>query len=616
MNRLKVLIINIINKLQKKSIDIFLNVKSFFISNTKKFFDKIKHFFWILKVILTYKPLKGKPKLFLRFLHRCKQIKQNIKTFAITVVYKKIKQFSRNFIFFCVWTTYINLQKIIRLFYSIKNFTARLFVKFIEKTKLLLSAIKVFFAGLPKKLQKSTALFYNIKQFFLFLKNLSSRQTIRVDVFLIIVILILVINPFVTRNIGSSEVRSKQIKLLLSVNCEELQGSDVTKILLEEFNRQNPDIQLCLHDGQSDEEEREPDIFIFNERKFNSLFSAGKLADLSDYNIHDYSDLHESEEHQDEMTHNVSSQSGALLAANSSAQYAIPLVSFMDMLFYNIEILSAAGFDHPPKTREEYIKYTGAVSRGNFPGMAGALLSLNANDHQALSRDIFSWLWAGGVNFWQDGDKPILASSANMRAMTNDFTFLAGVYREVQTHGVFSRTGSQSLEEFAQGKTALLITSTSNIPYLRERLGDKTFGITTIPGSGAGGRYGVSLSSIYVGINSNINHADEESLPAIIRFLKFLSEKTELLCEELKAIPGSVINPIPGKYVRDDPFYSKARDIFEASSIVHGFSGKPGANKYETIFQEELRLFFEGEKNAQQTVISIQRRWDDVKIGN
>jgi len=622
MNRLKVRINNIINKFQKKSIDVFRNIKDFFVNRAKKNLDKLKHFIWILKVILTYKPPKERKEL--------RQFLQTVKisfSWNINKYQQKTKQFFRGIADFFTKTggkIYANIKQ---FFHTIKISISRKTAKLQKNTALFFLSIKEFFAGFNKKLTfKRKLSFPNFKKiiqntanFFLFLKNLGARHTIRVDLFLIIIILILMLNPFIINNIGSSEVKTKQVNLFLSVNSEKLPGNEITKTLLEEFNSINPDIQVFLIDWQADDAEREPDILIFDESEYNSFFTSGKLAELSAYII---------EEHHDEIT--VSSQTAELPAAKPSERYAIPLVSFMDMLFYNIEILSAAGFDHPPKTREEFIKCAGAVSRGNFPGMSGALLSLSSDDHRALSRDIFSWLWASGVNFWQEpaaesrsgeipsaaGDKPLLASSANMRAITGDFTFLAGIYREAQTHGIFERTGSQSLEEFAQGKVALLITSTSNIPYLRERMGEGKFGITTIPGSGTGGRYGITLSSIFAGINSSTPHTDEESQLAMSRFLKFLSEKTDLFCAELKAIPGSIINPIPGKYIRDDSFYSKAWDIFEASRIVQSFSGKPGAEEYETIFLEELRQFFEGEKNAQQTIVSIQRRWDDVRISD
>ena len=615
-------------KLAGAIIQFFSGIIVFFTGARKNLQASIKQFLLIVKISFSWKAYKNH--------HKAKQFFYGVKDILVRLVlnlknkvkllFSGIADFFRSIkVFFAGFYKKITAkrklsfpdfkklsQNTVYFFLSIKEFFARKSFKYN-----IISAVKFFF------IKQVKIFLYNTKQFFLFLKNLSARQTIRVDIFLIIIILFLIINPFIINNIGSTEVKAKQVNLFLSMNSEKLHGSDISKMLLEDFNRQNPDIRIYLHDGQASEAEREPDIFIFDESEYNSLFSAGKLADLSAYYIQEKTDLHESDEHHDEP-----SQPTAISAA-ASVQYALPLVSFMDMLFYNIEILSTAGFDHPPKTREDFIKCAGAVSRGNFPGMAGALLSLSADDHQALSRDIFSWLWAGGVNFWEESaeprrgegsraawDKPLLASSANMRAITSDFTFLAGIYREVQTHGIFNRTGSRSLEEFAQGKAALLIASASNIPYLRERMGDDKFGITTIPGSGTGGRYGISLSSIYAGINSSAPHTDEESQRAMSRFLKFLSEKTELFCEELKAIPGSVINPIPGKYVRNDPYYSKAWDIFEISRVVQSFSGKPGAEIYEAIFLEELRLFFEGEKNAQQTVVSIQRRWDDVRISD
>jgi multiple sugar transport system substrate-binding protein len=173
--------------------------------------------------------------------------------------------------------------------------------------------------------------------------------------------------------------------------------------------------------------------------------------------------------------------------------------------------------------------------------------------------------------------------------------------------GVFETTGEQRLEEFAQGKIAMMIASTRAIPYLRERMGDDAFGITTIPDSGTGGRYSAAFSAIYTGINSNSAHIDEAW-----SFLVFLAEKSFLFCEELKAVPGVVSDIIRGDYIKDDPFYSKAWDIFESSGIAEGFSGNPYAQEYETAFMEELQIFFETNRTAQQTVAAIQQRWDII----
>jgi len=66
--------------------------------------------------------------------------------------------------------------------------------------------------------------------------------------------------------------------------------------------------------------------------------------------------------------------------------------------------------------------------------------------------------------------------------------------------------------------------------------------------------------------------------------------------------------------MKDDPFYSKARDIFESSEIVQGFSKTAGAEVFERIVLEEMRGFFENSRTAEQTAAAIQKRWDEIPI--
>ena len=365
---------------------------------------------------------------------------------------------------------------------------------------------------------------------------------------------------------------NNNVKLYLSLQCESFFGKEMTEMLIQEFEENNPGIQIIPASGGE-----VPDIFIFNDGDFDTLVSENALIELNSFTNYD----------------------------SGSRQTAIPLVSFMNLLFYNINILSDAGFDSPPKTREEFTAYSRTVSRGSS-GAAGAALSLSRSDRQALSRDVFSWIWASGGNFWEESDTPALAA----RAVGSEITFLDTLYREGSfAQGIFDTTGSQRAEQFAQGNIALMIASSQIIPYLREKMGDSAFGITTIPGLGAGGRYSTGLSAVYAALS-----ADCENIEQAWNFLLFLTGKSSLFCAELKAVPGVISNIIPGDYVRDDPFYSKAWEIFEASQIAEGFTGKPGAEEYETIFLEELRAFFETTRSALQTVNAIQQRWDEVIV--
>jgi len=383
-------------------------------------------------------------------------------------------------------------------------------------------------------------------------------------------ILIIVAAPFIFNRPYRPDAGPKQAILFVSVQLEEIFGKETTDKLRLDFESLNPDIQIRLADHYG-----EPDIYIFDDGSYNFFISTDVLIDLNHFSGYE----------------------------TGSRQYAVPLVSFMDLLFYNVNILTAAGFASPPKTRDEFTAYSRIIASRNF-GVSPVAFSLNQNDRQALSRDIFSWIWAGGGNFFSDGEKPFL----NTRAIVNDLTFFGNLNREgLLAPGIFSTSGEQRLDEFARGRIAMMVASARSIPYLKSRMREGSFGITTIPDSGAGGNYNIGISSIYSAISVNCLYPDEAW-----KFLEFLAEKSSYLCAELKAVPGKVSNLFPGDYIRDDPFYSKAWEIYEFAQVIEGFSGKPDADEYEIAFIEEFQIFFDTGRTAQATVNAIQRRWDEV----
>jgi len=572
---------NIINKLHKKSIHFFLYMKGLaakFVRGISKIPEKLKPFF------------------------------RNVKSLGAGLAKGASKI----------------PGKLMLFFQSVKNLGvgfARGVLKIFKKLIQFFLYIVAFFGIIGKGI---SILNNKFKQSIQYQRELAAVQSFRIDIFLIIFILILIVSPIVFNQVQKSEVKSKQVNLFLSLQYEDFLGKEMAEQLLEEFNEKNPDILIRLLDFETAVPELpapaaagrqqrvppppppppSPDIFLFDEGDFGALVAEGLLADLSYYFEQLNTVVSESEtESEDEDFDDAP----PVAIMQLTSQFAVPLVSFMDMLFYNTEILTAAGFDHPPKSRDDFLACVRAVSRGNFPGIIGTALSLSPEDKQAVSRDIFSWIWAAGGDFWTEEDNlQVAPASYNTRAVANDLTFFSTLFREVQSHGIFEQTGDQRIKEFADGHIALLIASTRYIPYLREQMKEGAFGVTTIPVPAVGGKYGKSLSSIYAGISSDSLHPEEAW-----RFLKFLAEKNALFCTKLSAVPGSVLNLIPGDYVRNDPFYSKAWDIFEASHILKGFSGMPNTQEYEATFLEELQVFFDGGRTALQTVVAIQRRWDE-----
>jgi len=428
----------------------------------------------------------------------------------------------------------------------------------------------------------------------------------RTDIFIIILVFILTVCPVIISVFSRLNAKSRQIDIYLSASCEEFFGSKTMETLMWEFNEQNPDLRISLLNvpgdkisDKSGEKNKEPDILFFDESEFNDLTVGETLLPLAYLSEDETIDL----------------------------KPAIPLVSFMNLLFFNIELLQAAGFDRPPKTSEDFLLYAKTISTANngiLADAAGAVMALSPANKQSLSRDIFSWIWASGWDFWPDEGSSPTAPLIDTKPVINELNFLSKLYREgvlspesgsvpqnqALSLNSFELTEEQALEGFARGKIAMIIASTRDIPALREKMGDGAFGITTIPSGGAAGKYSVSLTGIFAGINKNCAYPDAARV-----FLEFLASKSPLLCAQLKAVPGYVPDLVSGdnkNYIKEDPFYAKAWEIFETSVVVRGFLGVPGAQEYENAVREEIRPFFEGRRTAQETVNAIQRRWDGV----
>jgi ABC-type glycerol-3-phosphate transport system substrate-binding protein len=428
----------------------------------------------------------------------------------------------------------------------------------------------------------------------------------RTDIFIIILVFILTVCPVIISAFSRLNAKSRQKDIYLSLNCEEFFGSKTMETLMREFNGQNPDLRIALLNVSIDkngDKNKEPDILFFDESEFNDLAAAGTFYPMESFS---------------------ENETGAMVPA-------IPLVSFMDLLFFNIELLQAAGFDRPPKTAEDFLLYAKTISAANngiLADAAGAVMALSPSNKQSLSRDIFSWIWAAGWNFWPEEGSSSAAPVINSKTVINELNFLSKLYREgalspesgsgsssvpqnrALSLNSFELTEEQALEGFALGKIAMIIASTRTIPALREKMGDNAFGITTIPSGGTAGKYSVSLTGIFAGINKNCAYPDAARV-----FLEFLAGKSPLLCAQLKAVPGympELVSSDNKNYIKEDPFYSKAWEIFETSLVVRGFLGIPDAQEYENAVREEVRPFFEGRRNAQETVNAIQRRWDGV----
>jgi len=357
---------------------------------------------------------------------------------------------------------------------------------------------------------------------------------------------------------------SRRVEITISPQCKIFFGDEVVGALIHEFEAQNHDLRI--REASRDD----ADIVFFDDSEISDLINAPALASLTPY-IH------------------IETPAGQG-AAQWAARWALPLVSFVDLFVYNIDILQAANCDRPPKTRAEFIAAARAVVNSNpaLPDrepVSAFALGLSNTVPIALRRDLYPWIWANG------GEIPVIDASdekpALSKVITDTIAFLGQLNNEgLLAPGTFEKTGAQRLEEFTQGKIAMMAISARDIVFLRRNAHSITFGITAMPAA-VPGKNRLGLSGIYAGISGDCTLPDEAWT-----FLAFIAGKSHVLAEAVGAVPGSYPNVFSGDYVEKDPLYSKAWDIFEAADIIDYRPGQPSEEEVNRILREKLTEAF------------------------
>jgi ABC-type glycerol-3-phosphate transport system substrate-binding protein len=367
----------------------------------------------------------------------------------------------------------------------------------------------------------------------------------RTDIFLITAV-IAVLAYIVVNHSCEAVNEPERINIVISSQGVNLFGKDTVDSLIREFEERHPNLRI--QEAAADDR---ADIVFFDDSEFGSLINTGTLASPDSYR---------------------------------------PLVSFMDLFVYNIDILKAANLDRPPKTRAEFLTAARAVKaqeNTEAPPASAFALGLSPEDPQALRRDFYPWIWASGLDIQSidlSGDDPALP-----RAVTDAIALFGDLNREgLLAPGTFEKTGAERLQEFAEGKIAMMTISARDIVFLLNLTGI-TFDITALPAI-TQGKNRLGISSVYAGI-SRVGAVPDEARV----FLSFLVEKSDALAEALGAVPGKFPGGFAGEYIERTGLASKAWDIFEAADIVEYKGGEPSEEAFNRLVREKLAAAFEVE---------------------
>jgi multiple sugar transport system substrate-binding protein len=287
---------------------------------------------------------------------------------------------------------------------------------------------------------------------------------------------------------------------------------------------------------------------------------------------------------------------------------AAPLIFAVDLLVYNIPLLQQAGFDRPPRTRNDFLLYARTIKALNGENQApnrgaayGLALGLSPLDPRGLHRDIYSWFHASGLPLANNG-KPEFGG----RPYTETLEFLATLNREgLIAPGSFSSSGAERIEDFIRGAAAMIIVSSRDLQYIREKMGSDTIGITLIPPADTyTGKPVLGLSTWYAAVSAESPYPDESRA-----LLQFLQERSTLLAEALALSPGT------GSYsphISMDPLLDKIWDLYEEAELVPDITDPDAAKALDTAFRRELGRLFSPDipSSAEETTQAIRQSWE------
>jgi multiple sugar transport system substrate-binding protein len=378
------------------------------------------------------------------------------------------------------------------------------------------------------------------------------------------------------------ESEPEKTELLVSILRESgLEEADFAP-LIEEYTRTHPKLLINTETGTFEEllDEADPaggrvpgDVLIFDGRYLRDFIDGEVLFPLEAY-----------------------------LHSASPDRWALPLNASIDLLFYNIDLLKEAGFDRPPGTRSDYLRYARALREKRRAGVYGSALGLGPEDRRGIYRDILPWIWASGSLLIQDG-KLVFGG----RALNGVLDFFAALENEgLLAPGSFEKTGAQRIGEFAEGKIGMMIASVRDIPGIREKMGENAFGVTRIPIPEDYPEKPAFGLWVWYGAVSRQSARREPAED----FLLFLKEKGPMLTGQLKTIPGHGEAPS----VRpEDPLYSKIWDLYEGADLVQELLDFSGTAALEEALRRELELMFRESRGAAETALAVQRSWDQWK---
>ncbi|MFJ2770806.1 ABC transporter substrate-binding protein [Streptomyces sp. NPDC087300] len=198
---------------------------------------------------------------------------------------------------------------------------------------------------------------------------------------------------------------------------------------------------------------------------------------------------------------------------------AVPLYSLSYALYYNKAMFKDAGIDGPPATWDELVADGKKLSKGGKWALGAEGSNLVNNIHQA-----FALGKQHGADFFDADGKPTFTSDGAVAAVQQYVDFMAK--DKIIAPGNAEYAQNQSLRDFAQGKTAMVLWQAAATTFEAQGMKPDEWGVAPVPvASGLPGA-GKKVNSMVAGINLAV-FKNTDNIDGARKFVKFMTSDAE-----------------------------------------------------------------------------------------
>lgn len=278
------------------------------------------------------------------------------------------------------------------------------------------------------------------------------------------------------------------------------------------------------------------------------------------------------------------SQFLSLSATGAAGQdpVGLPIYANAYGLYYNKKMFAAAGIANPPTTWDELIADGQKLTTGGHYGLSVEGGSDSENAHMAF---IFGQQHGASL-FSKDGNTPQFDSPQEVAGVEQYINLMAKA-KIVNTSDAEYSNGTEALQDFASGKTAMVMWQGADGSLKTDGMNPADFGIAPIPLPPAG--QGNQVNSMVAGINISI-FKNTKNKDGAIKFVKFMTSTP--IQEELNAAYGSLPTV---KAAYSDPAFQTPTD--KVLQQVLGSTSAPlpqvaKESQFETAVGEQMKALF------------------------